>query len=185
MLYTRKGDSGTTKTFGCTQRVSKGSRVAEALGTLDECNSFLGFCKARLKGGGIEWSICGKKVADIVHDMQETLFIAQAELAGAPKKISKIKVANLEKITDVIEKELPPIHSFFIPGATELGALFDVTRTISRRAEREVTGACEINEAKISKHTRSYLNRLSSALYALARLTNHRSGIKEIAPSYK
>ena len=45
MLYTRKGDDGKTKTFGCDQRISKSSAIAEALGTLDEINSFLGLCK--------------------------------------------------------------------------------------------------------------------------------------------
>ena len=47
MLYTRKGDDGTTKTFGCDQRISKSSIVAEALGALDEVNSFLGIARAR------------------------------------------------------------------------------------------------------------------------------------------
>ena len=47
MLYTRKGDSGTTKTFGCDQRISKSSAVAEALGSLDEINSYLGLLKVK------------------------------------------------------------------------------------------------------------------------------------------
>src|SRR3989338_2304434 len=50
MLYTRKGDDGTTKTFGCNQRISKSSAVAEALGALDETNSFLGLARARTEG---------------------------------------------------------------------------------------------------------------------------------------
>ena len=45
MLYTRKGDNGTTKTFSCDQRLSKSSTIAEALGGLDEINSFLGIVK--------------------------------------------------------------------------------------------------------------------------------------------
>ncbi|MFH1608504.1 MAG: ATP:cob(I)alamin adenosyltransferase [Patescibacteria group bacterium] len=49
MLYTRKGDDGKTKTFGCDQRMSKSSKIAEALGTLDEANSFLGLCKIKSK----------------------------------------------------------------------------------------------------------------------------------------
>ena len=47
MLYTGKGDDGTTKTFGCDQRISKSSAIAEALGSLDEINSFLGLCKIK------------------------------------------------------------------------------------------------------------------------------------------
>ena len=44
-LFTGKGDNGTTKTFACDQRRSKNSAVAEALGTVDELNAFLGLVK--------------------------------------------------------------------------------------------------------------------------------------------
>ena len=49
MLYTKKGDNGTTGTFGCDQRMSKSSAIAEALGALDETNSYLGLCKIKAK----------------------------------------------------------------------------------------------------------------------------------------
>jgi cob(I)alamin adenosyltransferase len=49
MLYTKKGDDGTTETFGCDQRISKSSAIAEALGSVDEINSFLGICKVKAK----------------------------------------------------------------------------------------------------------------------------------------
>ena len=52
MLYTRKGDGGTTKTFGCNQKISKSSTTAEALGSLDEINSFLGLCKVASEASG-------------------------------------------------------------------------------------------------------------------------------------
>ena len=42
MLYTGKGDAGMTSLYGCDQRISKSSAIAEALGTLDELNSYLG-----------------------------------------------------------------------------------------------------------------------------------------------
>jgi len=48
MLYTGKGDDGKTKLFGCDQkRISKSSSVAEALGNIDELNSFLGLVKVK------------------------------------------------------------------------------------------------------------------------------------------
>src|SRR3989338_11146331 len=94
MLYTRKGDTGTTKTFGCDQRGSKSSSIAEALGSLDEINSFLGLLK--IKAGG--------DVAEKIGQIQQDLFIIQAELAGAPKTISPEKIKWLEEIIDGIEK---------------------------------------------------------------------------------
>lgn len=183
MLYTRKGDTGTTKTFGCDQRISKSSPIAEALGSLDEINSFLGLCK--VKSAEKNFAVGDKKFADIVHEIQQTFFIIQAELAGADKKVPEEKVVGLETLIDAVEKMLPPIKTFFISGGTELAATFDVARTIARRAERRVVQVSEEKVRQVGPETLKYLNRLSSILYALARLSNHLSGINEEPPSYK
>lgn len=183
MLYTRKGDGGTTKTFGCDQRISKSSAIAEALGALDEVNSFLGLCK--IKSSTTNYKLQTITFSGIIHQAQENLFIIQAELAGAPKSLTEEKVKEIELLIDTAEKEMPPIKTFFIPGATELGALFDVARTVARRAERRVTAVLDEGSRKIGSHSQAYLNRLSSLLYALARLSNHKSGINEQPPSYK
>ena len=182
MLYTRAGDKGTTKTFACDQRISKSSAVAEALGSLDETNSFLGLCKIKGKDSGFK--IQDSSFEEITHKIQQNLFIVQAELAGAPKTITKEKVKEVEKLVDVIEKELPPIKTFFISGGTELAATFDVARTLARRAERRVVAVNETG-TKIGADTLAYFNRLSSLLYALARLSNHKCAINEEPPSYK
>lgn len=184
MLYTRKGDQGTTKTFGCDQRISKSSAIAEALGTLDEINSFLGLCK--VKSVEQNFTIAsGRAFVDIVGEVQHNLFIIQAELAGADKHIVEEKVKGLEILVDGIEQELPPITSFFVSGGSELASLFDISRTIARRAERRVVGVSEEGVVKLGEFTLPYLNRLSSLLYALARLSNAKSGITEEPPSYK
>jgi len=184
MLYTRKGDNGTTKTFGCDQRVSKSSAIAEALGTLDEINSFLGLCKVNAKKEKLlaPGDISTDK---IIHNVQKNLFIVQAELAGSKMSIEEEKVKEVENIIDAIERELPPIKSFFISGGTELASVFDIARTISRRAERRVVGVSEEGKVSVGQFTLAYLNRLSSLLYAFARLANHRSGITEESPDYK
>jgi len=177
MLYTRKGDKGQTQLYHCDQRLTKSSQIAEALGALDEVNSFLGWCKVK----------AGEKseVGQILGEMQEHLFSTQAELAGAPKKLSKMVATKIELIIKKIEKELPPINNFIISGGTEMSAMLDVARTMARRAERQVVAVAEIKDQKISPQTLSFLNRLSSLLYALARLANHRAGIAEAKPRYK
>lgn len=185
MLYTRKGDGGTTKTFGCDQRVSKSSSIAEALGSLDEINSFLGLLKVKAEKISFKLSDETVIVSDAVHRIQQDLFIVQAELAGAQKTISSEKVLWLEKIIDGIEKNLPPIKTFFISGGTELAALSDIARTIARRAERRVVGVVDEGKITISKETMAYLNRLSSVLYAFARNFNRMSDITEEAPKYE
>lgn len=183
MLFTGKGDDGTTTTFGCNQRISKSSLIAEALGTLDECNSFLGLCKVESEKN--KFSFGPQSFADIVHNIQQNLFIIQAELAGAEKTIDEKKLREAEEIVNTIEKELPPVKSFFISGGTELASRFDAARTLARRAERRVVGVVDEGGRKMGKSSMAYLNRLSSLLYALARLSNHKSGIVEESPSYK
>jgi cob(I)alamin adenosyltransferase len=185
MLYTRKGDEGTTKTFGCDQRVSKSSTIAEALGSLDEINSFLGLIK--VKSQNISFKLPAKEilVSETTDRIQQDLFIIQAELAGADKTISEDKVKWLEEIIDGIEQTLPPIKTFFVSGGTELATLSDVARTIARRAERRVVGVVSEGKIKVGKDTLAYLNRLSSVLYAFARSFNHIANITEKAPNYK
>jgi cob(I)alamin adenosyltransferase len=190
MLYTRKGDNGTTKTFGCSGRVSKASLIAEALGASDEVNSFLGLLKVSSTRLGIKkdntaFAIGNDSFANIVHWIQEGLFIVQAELAGARQSITEDRVKKVEEYTDTVEKILPPITTFFISGGTEIAALCDISRTMIRNCERRVIAVCDAGEAVVADHTKAFLNRLSSLLYAMARLSNHLSGIEEKAPEYK
>lgn len=177
-LFTGKGDNGTTKIFGnCPQRLSKDSPIIEALGELDELNSFLGICKNKVS----ELNMIKFDPKKIIHQIQENLFIVQAEVAGADKSIVQQKVDDLSELINEIEKELPEIKSFFIPGASEISSHLDYARTLARRAERGVLKA----KAEVSDATKAYLNRLSSILYALVRLSNHEQGQEEKPPSYE
>jgi len=191
MLYTRKGDNGTTKTFGCDQRVSKSSAIAEALGSLDEINSFLGLLKIKAKDIAFALPARTLLLAETIDRIQQDLFIIQAELAGADKTIVEEKVKWLEEIIDSIEQTLPPVKTFFVSGGTELAALSDIARTIARRAERRVVGVSEDpssssgqGKVKVGAQTLAYLNRLSSILYAFARAANLSAGVSEESPKY-
>ena len=182
-LFTGKGDNGSTSTYGCDQRVSKSSTIAEALGSLDEINSFLGICKFASEKRG--FVVANKKFEAIIYSLQQTLFMVQAQVAGYPMEVPAEKVKELEMIIAACEKEMPPIKTFFISGGTELAAKLDFARTVARRAERRVVAVSEEWKVKIQAETLSFLNRLSSILYALARLSNHKSGITEESPNYK
>jgi len=188
MLYTKAGDEGKTTLYHCNQKLSKSSKVIEALGALDEVNSFLGVIKIKVIQGE---TLKRKKGLSldyhrILHQIQENLFIIQAEVAGAEKRLPASKVNQAEKIIASIEKEIPPIKTFTISGATEISALLDFARTLARRAERRVIAVAEEEEVvKISRQTLSYLNRLSSLLFALSRQSAYKSGIEEGKPSYK
>ena len=181
MLYTGKGDDGTTKLFACDQRISKSSAISEALGVTDETNSLLGVLKMR--GGKLE-AVAGLTYHDMLDDVQQDLFVVQAQLAGAAKHVDKERVEKIEQWVGLIESELPPITTFFVSGGTELGALCDYSRTVARRAERCVVAAMDEGMGNEKPPMLAYMNRLSSLLYALARLANNRAGITEEKPHY-
>lgn len=177
MLFTGKGDKGTTKTFGCNQqRISKSSEVPEALGALDELNALVGFVKMR--SGNVP------RIMGVLRDIQESLFIIQAQIAGADKALSANAVSQVEDLVNGIEKELPPITGFSIAGGTELSALLDVVRTVARRAERRLIAAKEVGAVIPPDETMAYMNRLSSLLFALARLANALAGVRDESPRY-
>lgn len=175
MLYTGKGDGGTTKLFGCTERIAKSDARVHSLGNIDELNSWLGFCAA-LSGEASEDSI-----AQTLRDIQNDLFVIQAALAEAPKELGSERLVRLEALIADIEAEIEPIRSFTIPGATSLGGALDFGRAIARRAERSLVS---MEEGPLRASVIPYLNRLSSVLFALARLAAHRANIKEQAPRY-
>ncbi len=197
-LYTGKGDGGTTRVFGCDQgRISKASELPEALGALDEINSFLGLVKTRAKSVlTVRWwgvlyakdhvvpGASEKKLSEVLREIQEILFIIQAETAGAERRVTQARVTDAEVMIHAIEKAIPPITRFSIAGGTELSAMLDVARTLARRAERRLTAVKEAGLRDVSEPTRAYMNRLSSLLFALARFVNHAEGVKEESPRY-
>lgn len=186
MLYTGKGDAGTTKVFGCDQtRISKASELPEALGALDELNSYLGVVKvAARKGHDEDVPGAQKNLSETLRAVQEALFIVQAEAAGADKHVGKEALQRVEEIIHAIEAEIPPLTGFSIAGGTELSAHLDTARTLARRAERRLIAVVDTGTRTLLPETKAYMNRLSSLFFALARLANHRAGIAEENPRY-
>ena len=173
MLYTRKGDGGNTGLFGTKERVSKDHPLLEALGSLDELNSLTGLCKAYVREHN-------KETADELEQVQEVLFIAQAQLAGSAMCVMSKHVNALETVIDAIETTIEKPTAFVVPGATAHSALFDFTRAVTRRAERAVVRA----HIEDSIELKAYLNRLSSFFYALARRDAQAHGEVEKSPTY-
>lgn len=187
-LFTGKGDGGTTKVLDSTERISKASALPETLGTLDELNSYIGFAKVRAaeESDPAFVAVAGSEsTSQILREIQEQLFIVQAEVAGANKRIDEAKVVRIESIVNSIEQILPPITTFTVSGGTELSAILDIARTISRRAERRVVGLEDLGLRTLSPTTKAFMNRLSSLLFALARLATLRAGLERESPSYR
>jgi cob(I)alamin adenosyltransferase len=179
MFYTRKGDSGTSGLFGDDTRYHKGDPIFQALGTVDELNSLLGVCYAKAE----RLVVCdGISVSSILRQLQEDLFIIQAELAGSGKSLTPAHVLHIEANMAEIEIHIENPKAFVISGSDETSAFLDYARTVARRAEREVLAVPEPNT--VSLDTKIYLNRLSSVLYVLARYVATKANGKEQNPSY-
>ncbi len=183
-FFTGKGDGGTTKLFDSKpgERVTKTSPIFEALGNLDELNGLTGWCRVACPSA----LVAGERpVRDILRDVQDHLFTIQAEIAGAPKVVPQSSVEMLGELIMAIERSLPEVKTFLVPGGTEFSARLDIARAVSRRVERRVVHLHENGERAVSMPSRAYLNRLSSLFYALTRLENDAEGVVESPPSYR
>lgn len=187
ILYTGYGDNGTTTLYDCKQhRISKSSVLIEALGAVDELNAYLGIIKVSAKDNNfyIELENEKKYFDKIIDDIQQNLFVIQAELGGSKMTVTKDELSKIEEVIKKISDELPPIKSFTISGGSMLSSLLDFGRTLARRAERRIVGVLDEGLREVDEGTISYMNRLSTILFALSRYTNHLLSIKEEHPDY-
>ncbi len=152
-VYTKTGDRGLTSTFSG-RRVSKSSKLINAIGAVDELNSFLGIV------GGL-------------NEIQENLFTINAILTGAKLKLPSDSVKKLEIEIDKIEGSIPVQKKFLIYSGTKKARELFLARAICRRAERKLV------ELKVKPEILMYVNRLSDFLFMKARRENFEKRVKE------
>ena len=172
-IYTRTGDKGETGLVGG-RRVPKDSLRVQAYGHVDELNSILGLARSFLDD---------KELDTILEGLQQDLFVAGADLASAERaekipRITKERIAELERTIDILQEALPPLKVFILPGGGQAGSILHFSRTVARRAERSIVTLSKVE--KISDQMVPYINRLSDLLFVLARIANHREGKREV-----
>lgn len=174
-IYTKTGDAGQTSLFD-NSRVSKADARVEAYGEVDELNA----CIGAAKGAGVS-----EDLAQRLEVIQRELFAVGARLADPSSRIAgrvekaavrESDVQRLERMIDEMELELPPLRRFILPGGSAAGALLHLARTVCRRAERRVVG---LGPDAVEPIVIVYLNRLSDALFVMARAVNHRERVPE------
>ncbi len=175
-VYTRTGDDGTTG-LGAGGRVAKDSPRIEAYGTVDELNSQIGLVLAT----GVNETIA-PALASIQNDLfhlGSDLCVPEAEKERRPvPAIEERHVTGLESMMDRLSEELPPLENFVLPGGAPGAAQLHVARTVCRRAERLVVALAR--GESVGPYAVRYLNRLSDALFVMARHENKRRGIPDI-----
>lgn len=174
-IYTKTGDDGTTA-LGTKQRVPKDHPRVRAYGAVDELNSFIGMALAQ--------GLCAK-LSQALPPIQNQLFHLGSDLSFPPDEAEEFKVPRiqqrhvdaLETLIDEMNAELGPLQNFILPGGRLGAATLQVARTVCRRAERRLVTLARQDEVRSESVT--YLNRLSDALFVMARYENLQRGISE------
>lgn len=172
-IYTKTGDSGETSLFSG-GRVSKSGLRIKAYGSTDELNSFIGLLTAS------DINIAHKKILlqiqNKIYNIGSILAV-KGETTFSVPKIKPEDIELLENEIDHLNKELPPLKDFIIPGGNIVTAQCHVCRSVCRRAEREVVELA--SSEKIDILVIQYLNRLSDYLFVLARKISKDTNAKE------
>jgi cob(I)alamin adenosyltransferase len=178
-IYTRTGDAGETGLFDGT-RVPKSDARVSAYGDVDELNAWLGLTRAAV----LDARSAAAGLAGMLEQIQRDLFALGSRLADPSHKIagrvtkaaiSPEDIARLEGWIDELEKELPPLRRFILPGGSMAGAALHVARTVCRRAERAMVALGAVDPELLV-----YINRVSDLLFVMARAANQRHGSREV-----
>jgi cob(I)alamin adenosyltransferase len=174
-IYTRSGDEGMTG-LGGGRRVAKDAPRVRAYGTVDELNSAIGVALAL----GLT-----ERLVTELGSIQNELFDLGSDLCWPEdderrERIPTVQakhVTRLERLIDELNAMVGPLTNFLLPGGSPGAAQLHLARTICRRAEREAITLS--HEEPIGELVLPYLNRLSDALFVMARYENRERGVPE------
>lgn len=174
-IYTRKGDEGNTS-LGGGQLVPKETLRVQAFGVVDELNSAIGVALAH----GLS-----ERLTEILQGVQNELFHLGVDLSFLAEDRQRLElpgiearhIERLEAVIDEFTAELGNLENFILPGGAVGAANLHVARTICRRAERDVAALSRVED--VQPQVMAYLNRLSDALFMMARYENRQRGIAE------
>jgi cob(I)alamin adenosyltransferase len=167
-IYTKTGDEGETSLYSG-GRVGKNHPRIEAYGTVDELNSVIGL-------------LLSEELPELavqrLRDVQASLFSIGGVLADPERKLAPDTTdwasGDLESWIDAMDAGLDELRAFILPGGCRSAALAHVARTVCRRAERRVLVIDDVPHGVVP-----FLNRLSDALFVLARSLNAERGIAD------
>lgn len=175
-VYTKKGDAGDTSLIGG-KRVPKSDLRIDSYGTVDELNSWVGLLRDHQE--------MPKEQFNQLIEIQDRLFTIGSLLAtqpgGANMNLPLLyaeDIAYLEDAIDEMDKDLPKVYKFVLPGGKMILSHCHIARTVCRRAER--LSVAMDDESEQHKLIMMYLNRLSDYLFVLSRKVATDLKIEEI-----
>ena len=169
-ITTRTGDGGETG-LGDGSRIAKDDIRIDAIGDIDELNSWIGVLRTELSDDD--------EYQAMLNQIQHDLFDLGGELAvPGYQALTNQPVLELEEHLQIFNDALPPLKEFILPGGSVCGASCHMARSVCRRAERTLVKASR--ESDISELALQYINRLSDLLFVFARVLAKRKGGREI-----
>jgi cob(I)alamin adenosyltransferase len=181
-VYTRTGDRGETALVGG-KRVPKDSLRIEAYGAIDELNSIVGLARV-FNEESLDAGEAHQFLDEVLCQIQDELFDIGSELATPAEffqqgmyRVSEDEVDRLEKLMDKCQEDLEPLKSFILPGGGRVGAYLHQSRTVCRRAERDILRLSR--EEEVNPDVLKYINRLSDLFFVLSRWIAKQTGEQE------
>jgi len=181
-VYTKTGDKGKTRLAGG-QPVWKDALRVEAYGTVDELSAVIGVVRAQLLNEPRDARLA--RVERELRWMQNKLFDLGGLLATKPGQlfpnmpsIEDADVARLERSIDGWQNDLQPLKEFILPGGGTTASMVHLARTVCRRAERRCVSL--MRKEQVDPTSIVFLNRLSDALFVLARWVAKTQGESEV-----
>lgn len=181
-VYTRTGDKGKTR-LASGEQVWKDSLRVEAYGTIDELNAAIGLVRVM----NVERTSHLDEAEQLEQELrwiQNKLFDAGGILAMTPGRtfkhmpqVAAQDVVRLEKLIDRCQKGLKPLKEFILPGGGKVSGFLHQARTVCRRAERVCVSLSR--EEPVDPTMITFVNRLSDALFVLARWVSKTQGEPE------
>ncbi|MEE8340861.1 MAG: cob(I)yrinic acid a,c-diamide adenosyltransferase [Candidatus Neomarinimicrobiota bacterium] len=159
-VTTKTGDKGTTA-LGDGTKMSKSDLRICCIGEIDELNSFVGLVKT---------AAADNDLIQELNMIQNNLLNLGGELSIPDNNIELLKkeaISHLENSIQTLNKELPPLKEFILPGGDELSARLHIARSVCRRTERKIVELVEKESGP--EIWIKYLNRLSDYFFILAR----------------
>ena len=130
---------------------------------MDELGTFLGLAKNYVED---------REMYKSIEEIQNKLFTVATNLATEDGEkvmhhMTEEDIEGLEGIIDLYMGRLGNPTGFIVPGSGKKSAYLHVARTVCRRAERRIISLSGV--AQLDPLLIKYVNRLSDALYAMAR----------------
>lgn len=168
-IATKTGDDGTTGLM-FNRRVSKTDPRVEVCGSVDELTAALGLARATAEQNFVR---------DQLLVIQKDLIGLMGEVGTLPEDLPRYIQGGFARVTPELTRKLDEViaqieaqnvapNDWALPGATASSAALDVARATCRRAERRICSLQEAGQLQ-NKEVVVYLNRLSDALWLLAR----------------